>query len=528
MKKNLPITNRNVDYPAAANILTTTDTKGTITYANEDFVAISGFSLPELQGKSHNMVRHPEMPPAAFDSLWRTIKAGKSWNGMVKNRCKNGDHYWVDAYVTPMMKNGAPVEYQSVRKKPKDHAYIQRAEELYGQINSGKSPGFLSSPPLSMPLKSILAASVVLIVMLGVGGLLSWISWLQALMGAVVGIGAIAAAISVIAQPFNLLVQRARQVTEDRAGQYIFTGRTDEVGQVLYAMKMLQSESVGIVGRMADSAETMLKESAALNRAVEVTSEGMGRLYTETDQVATAIDEMTASISEVASNARLTAEAATTAHAGAEEGKHIVLSTTHTIQGLATQIEQAADAIRTVESDSTSINAILDVIRAISEQTNLLALNAAIEAARAGEQGRGFAVVADEVRTLASRTNVATTEIQSLMEKLQRGSKAAVGVMEASQRQAAESVQQAEHAVNSLENITQAVASINDMSLQISHAVNEQSQVAEEVNRSVVTIRDAAETTMDSSRSSEKVAETIRQMSNRMREVANQFWSNRG
>ncbi|MCU7890481.1 MAG: PAS domain-containing protein [Candidatus Thiodiazotropha sp. (ex Ustalcina ferruginea)] len=137
MKNNQPVTNVNKDFQADANILSTTDLKGAITYVNPDFLKISGFTKEELIGKNHNVVRHPDMPPAAFENLWGDIKADKPWMGIVKNRCKNGDHYWVDAYVMPIQKNGTTIEYQSVRYKP-DPDYVKRAEPLYNRLHEGK------------------------------------------------------------------------------------------------------------------------------------------------------------------------------------------------------------------------------------------------------------------------------------------------------------------------------------------------------------------------------------------------------
>ena len=137
MKKNLPITDNEVTFDARAAITSTTDLKGALTYINQDFLEISGFSSDELLGKNHNIVRHPDMPSAAFEDLWATIKSGKSWMGLVKNRCKNGDYYWVDAFVTPLKKNGEVVGYESTRFKSSD-SLTKRAKDVYEKFNAGK------------------------------------------------------------------------------------------------------------------------------------------------------------------------------------------------------------------------------------------------------------------------------------------------------------------------------------------------------------------------------------------------------
>ncbi len=138
MKMNLPVTGRNVDFAPDANILSTTDLTSAITYANQDFIDVSGYSRDELLGAPHNVLRHPDMPSQAFAHMWQTLRAGRSWMGMVKNRCKNGDHYWVSAYATPVTRDGATVEYQSVRTKP-DARQVAAAERAYADARAGKS-----------------------------------------------------------------------------------------------------------------------------------------------------------------------------------------------------------------------------------------------------------------------------------------------------------------------------------------------------------------------------------------------------
>ena len=265
-----------------------------------------------------------------------------------------------------------------------------------------------------------------------------------------------------------------------------------------------------LVGQVKNATDQVAESASQMSVVTLQTSEGVSQQQNETEQVATAINEMNATVHEVASNAASAAEAASNANQEAISGQHIVDQAIKSINQLAGEIESVAGVIHGLENDSENIGTVLDVIKNIAEQTNLLALNAAIEAARAGEQGRGFAVVADEVRTLASRTQQSTTEIEDMIDKLQDAAKNAVNKMEQGQTRTKETVEQATNAGQSLAAITQAVSVINDMNTQIASASEEQSSVAEEINQNIIRIskisEDAAEGTQKTQSHSEELS----------------------
>ncbi|MGD8811399.1 MAG: methyl-accepting chemotaxis protein [Thioalkalispiraceae bacterium] len=241
-----------------------------------------------------------------------------------------------------------------------------------------------------------------------------------------------------------------------------------------------------------DAADQLTSATLEMNSLSSTANDNMQRQLSETDQVATAINEMTATVQEVARSASEAATAAQSADEEATKGRTVVTETINVINNLASSVDQAANVINELNSQSDNIGVVLEVIKEIADQTNLLALNAAIEAARAGEQGRGFAVVADEVRTLASRTQQSTEEIHGMIEKLQSGARDAVQVMENGREQAHSGVEQASLAGASLQGITSAINTISEMNTQIAAAATQQSHVAEDINRNIINISQTA------------------------------------
>ncbi len=300
------------------------------------------------------------------------------------------------------------------------------------------------------------------------------------------------------------------------AGKSDFSWMAFELDSARKNVANLVHTLIGGVAQMESATQNMSKIS-------KQTVDGVLTQQSETGQVAAAMNEMAASVQEVARTAATTADAARDADSEAQSGKQVVTEAVSAIDSLAKEVEKAAETLNSLESDIGNIGAIVDVIRGITEQTNLLALNAAIEAARAGEHGRGFAVVADEVRTLAARTQSSTHEIEEMVGRLQSGATAAVSVMNEGRESAKTSVEKAACAGQALDTITAMISKMDEMSAAISSAANQQSQVAEDINRGIVNISQVAEHTADGARETSQAVETMSTLSLQLQEAASKF-----
>ena len=297
----------------------------------------------------------------------------------------------------------------------------------------------------------------------------------------------------------------------------------DEVGMLVNEFNAFLAKLQQLVGEIVLSVEQLSNSAEQMNLISSQSSEGINKQRLDIDQVATAMNEMTATVQEVSVTTSNAADTAREAATQAQAGNEVVGQAVSGINNLASEIENAAQVIHKLEEDSENIGTVLDVIKAIAEQTNLLALNAAIEAARAGEQGRGFAVVADEVRTLAQRTQQSTDEIQAIIEKLQQGAVDAVKVMTQSQSQARSSVEQSVKAGEMLSTIDQMVSRIDQMNTQIATAVEEQSTVTEEVNRNVTAISQVSEQTSDGGRQIAAASSQINTLASQLHSLVSSF-----
>ncbi|ABZ76986.1 methyl-accepting chemotaxis sensory transducer with Pas/Pac sensor [Shewanella halifaxensis HAW-EB4] len=516
MRNNQPVTQTEKTLTDNCILLSTTDLNGNIKYANEGFINVSGYSFDELHRQPHNLVRHPDMPEAAFESLWSRIKTGKPWVGIVKNRSKNGDHYWVNAYVAPVFENGKIHEYQSVRRKATPEQ-INRAQGIYQAIQKGKQPKAIRKPLLGFSAKLYVWLMLTVVI---AAGLSSYSPIAAAILATVVGI----AGLSVILKPFNTLVSQARNTIDDPLAAGVFTGRQDEIGKIGFALQFLLTETGGVVGRMADSAGSIESLSASLNATIANTRQRADSQSMQTSQAATAMEEMSASFNEVSQNIHSAAREMSVSNLSAEKGHELLVRVIESINQLKDEVGNFASVVASIEQDSQDINNVLDVIRGIAEQTNLLALNAAIEAARAGESGRGFAVVADEVRQLSSRTSESTSHIEAIVSKFRESTERAAKTMAAGQRKAEQSVDLAKQVDESFEALRESIIRMNSMSDENACAMTQQTTVANDISHSIQVISELSLESLEQTLDASQRGEQVSRLSTKTHNLSRQFW----
>jgi len=498
MRKNTPVTNQEKTFSKEEKLVSTTDLQGNIIHCNEAFIKISGFEKKELIGSPHNIVRHPDMPEEAFRVMWETLKQGKAWMGLVKNRCKNGDFYWVDAYVTPVTDSGKVVGYESVRTVPK-REYVARAEKVYRRIALGKRvmPRVFASWKFVLPAISLVVAGAAASINITYGAIVLAIASLLAN-----GL-------------FWLDHSRLQTILRKRLSTSFlhplagvtYSDSALDIAIIDVGVKSLLSRMDAIRTRFEDES-LKVSEQSKVGLALTVdTTKGMLSQQHETQDVAAAMQQMTTTINDVAQHVQMTADSAKSSFESAKVGQKVVQETRQSIRQLSETVTDISTTVQELANHSEKIAQVAQMIDQIAEQTNLLALNAAIEAARAGEHGRGFAVVADEVRQLAQRTQGSTKDIHHIIETLRSGAQNSVVIANQGKQDAVEGLDKIAEMEASFETIVGAVSNISDMAMQMSAAVEEQAQVSEDINKQVVRISDLS---IESSEKSTLSSESIR------------------
>lgn len=508
MRTNLPVTQHEYQFPDNETLLSTTDTSSHIAYANSAFIRTCGFTIEEVLGQPHNLVRHPDMPEEAFADMWRSLKEGQSWTALVKNRRKDGDHYWVRANAAPMRRNGAITGYLSVRTKP-SRAEIDTTESLYRRFKDGRARGIAFHRGLIVHT-----------------GLLRWISALQLLpaawrvrlpllaVGVVMGIGlalsglgesalltmgaAMACSLLLagwfmeaqLTSPLKKILEVAQHVASGEAAEDLKLNRCDEIGLIARAINQSGLNLQSLVADVYEQASGVQVTSMEIASATNDLSSRTEQTASNLEQTAAAMEQQTATVRQNSDTAQQASQVANTAAQVAVAGGEAMVHVVATMAQIAASSRKIAD--------------IISVIDGIAFQTNILALNAAVEAARAGEQGRGFAVVAAEVRSLAGRSAAAAREIKGLIDdsvnKVDSGSRL---VADAGQTMT-EVVTQVKH-VNDL--LTEITAASREQALgisQVSQAValldemtQQNAAMVEESGASAISMGDQAQRLVD-------------------------------
>ncbi|AOJ11188.1 PAS domain-containing methyl-accepting chemotaxis protein [Burkholderia mayonis] len=516
MRANLPVTQREYDFPDDATLMSTTDPQSYVTYANAAFVEVSGFEPSEIIGEPHNLVRHPDMPAEAFADMWTTLKAGRSWTALVKNRRKNGDHYWVRANATPVIRSGQLVGYMSVRTKP-SRDEIAQAELLYRDLREGRArgrkfhqglivrTGLLGWASLLQTMSVRWRVRAALLALLACS---AWGAFLFGLRGLMLdGFAGAEAVLLLLAElwlaaqitaPLQRVLKQSLAVAAGQAGENMHLNRVDEIGMILRAVNQAGLNLRSLVDDVSEQLSGL--QSASGNIIA-----GNDDLSRRSEQAAASLEETAASMEQMTATVRNNAETAM-------QASQLAGSTSDAATKGDAVVGKVVETMGEISASSRKISEIIGVIDGIAFQTNILALNAAVEAARAGEQGRGFAVVAGEVRTLAQRSANAAKEIAGLIHDSVQKTTAGSAL-----------VNQAGEAMN---DIRSQVARVADLIGEISSATREQSDGIGQVNVAVTQLDQMTQQNATLVQESATTADDLKNRSQRLVDAVAVFRSN--
>jgi aerotaxis receptor len=513
MRNNQPVTQHEFEIPDNATLMSTTDTQSYINYANAAFIHASGFAPDEIQGQPHNIVRHPDMPQEAFADMWATLKGGEPWTALVKNRRKNGDHYWVRANAIPVVRNGQTSGYMSVRTKP-SRDEIEAAEKLYRQFREHKAgkrrfhkglivrgglmgwTSMLKVVPVRWRIRSALLVAAPLLV--GAAAL-SGVKGVP--LGAFAGFAAFSFLLvslwleRQISRPLEQVLAQALRVASGESQKAVHMDRVDEIGMTLRTISQL-----GLMFRWL--IDDVSEQVITVQRAINEIAQGNNDLSRRTEQAASNVQQTASSMAQMTATVKSNADTASQAN---------------TLAGTASDaaarggqaVSEVVSTMNEITASSHKISDIIGVIDGIAFQTNILALNAAVEAARAGDQGRGFAVVAGEVRALAQRSANAAKEIKHLIstsvEKVETGSSLV------------------DEAGKTMDDIVTQVKRVSDLIAEIRSATEEQSSGVTQIDQAVSDLDNITQQNAALVEESTAASDSLRQQALRLVEAVSVF-----
>lgn len=517
--RKMPVTHQETAFPDDYVLISSTTTKGKITYANDEFCEVAGYSRDELIGKPHNLIRHPDVPPAAFADLWTNLKAGNNWLGIVKNRCKNGDYYWVSAHVSPLFDGKEIVGYESVRRKATAEE-VKHAQALYDRVNMGKPVVPQLALLVSFLMNSVLPAIIFFMALMFMGlSSESWVIKFASVLFALLGVFVVYMQHTSLRETLKALPVEAHNVL----GQYLYCRTVGVKAAINFSQLHQEASSRTFRIRLMESSKNLNSRTHIVKDDLETNMRGFTKQSEKFDLFSSGSDQMLSSIKDISQSMQDINIATEEVCSDSQNGQRLAQETGVTIRQVHDEIHDAKGVVDVLAKGGDTINELVSSISGIAEQTNLLALNAAIEAARAGEAGRGFAVVADEVRSLATRTQEVTQNISEMTEELKQNTNAVLTTIDQGVEIAKQGVERIDQVSTNMVSIEKAVMGVFDMTSRVNAVTREQEEVSDALQTQLQEVRELNIACIERAKSSAEAIRNIEEETYEQLNLAERF-----